>query len=182
MSKHHSDAEHTDHIGKGRPTPSRKEAQARNAQPLVGNRSKEARKAERARMAELRAKARQGLAEGDERYLTPRDAGKQRRFARDWIDARWNVGEFIIPAMFVVLITTFFPEPIPYYGIIAMWVYVAVSILDLIIASSVLKKRLREKFGSAERGVGWYASMRALQFRMLRLPKPQVRRGEFPKI
>ena len=29
-------------------------------------------------------------------------------------------------------------------------------------------------------GLRWYAAMRALQLRPLRLPKPQVKRGQFP--
>ncbi|MCU1443346.1 MAG: Membrane protein, partial [Cryobacterium sp.] len=28
--------------------------------------------------------------------------------------------------------------------------------------------------------VRWYAAMRALQLRVMRLPKPQVKRGQFP--
>lgn len=169
--------------GKGRPTPSRKEAQARNARPLVGNRSKEARKAERLRMQEQRERARVGLAQGEERYLTPRDRGPQRRWVRDYIDARFSVGEFLIPAMLVVLITTFMPNPIPYYGIAIMWTFVAVSILDLLFLNMRMGKLLREKFGPdrVQRGWRWYAAMRALQFRPLRLPKPQVRRGKYPE-
>ena len=31
-----------------------------------------------------------------------------------------------------------------------------------------------------EKGLGWYAAMRALQMRFMRLPKPQVKRGQFP--
>ena len=31
-----------------------------------------------------------------------------------------------------------------------------------------------------ERGLGWYAAMRSLQMRFMRLPKPQVKRGEYP--
>jgi hypothetical protein len=46
----------------------------------------------------------------------------------------------------------------------------------------VIRKRLAQKFGAdrIERGVKLYAAMRALQFRRLRLPKPQVRRGQYP--
>ncbi|MEX2441391.1 MAG: DUF3043 domain-containing protein, partial [Pontimonas sp.] len=33
---------------------------------------------------------------------------------------------------------------------------------------------------SVEKGVRWYAAMRALQMRGLRLPKAQVARGERP--
>ncbi|MDP4633398.1 MAG: DUF3043 domain-containing protein, partial [Pontimonas sp.] len=41
---------------------------------------------------------------------------------------------------------------------------------------------LRAKYGEekVENGVRWYAAMRALQMRGLRLPKAQVKRGEKP--
>ena len=51
--------------------------------------------------------------------------------------------------------------------------------VDVFILSRKLRKRLTEKFGEVERGTVWYGSMRSLQFRRLRLPKPLVRRGEF---
>jgi hypothetical protein len=43
-----------------------------------------------------------------------------------------------------------------------------------------MKRRLRAKFGELERGLTWYAVMRALQFRMIRVPKPQNKRGQYP--
>ncbi|WRQ44745.1 DUF3043 domain-containing protein [Micrococcus sp. HOU01] len=43
-----------------------------------------------------------------------------------------------------------------------------------------MKKGLTERFGTPEPGTGFYGIMRALQFRRLRLPKPQVKRGEYP--
>ena len=45
----------------------------------------------------------------------------------------------------------------------------------------ILTRKIRAKFGAdkAER-VRWYAAMRALQLRPLRLPKPQVKRGQYP--
>jgi hypothetical protein len=44
-------------------------------------------------------------------------------------------------------------------------------------------RRVGAKFGASkvERGLRWYAAMRALQLRMIRLPKPQVKRGQYPK-
>jgi hypothetical protein len=52
--------------------------------------------------------------------------------------------------------------------------------VDVFILSRQLRKRLAAKFGDVERGVIWYGSMRSLQFRKLRLPKPLVKRGEYP--
>ena len=75
--------------GKGHATPSRKEREAANKRPLVPSDRKEAARMERARANEERNKARIGLAAGDERYLPMRDRGPQKKFARDFVDARY---------------------------------------------------------------------------------------------
>lgn len=172
-----------EHIGKGRPTPSRKEAQARNAQPLIGAQSKEARKAQRQRIAEDRARARIGLAQGDDRYLSTRDRGPQRRWVRDYVDARFNIGEFLMPVMLIVLITTFLPSSLRYYGVFVLWLAVLFTVLDIIIMNVGLGKKLKAKFGAEnlQKGWRWYAGMRMVYMRFLRLPKPRVRRGDFPE-
>lgn len=170
-------------VGKGRPTPSRREAQAAKAQPLVGSRDKAARKVQRQKEAEFRERARVGMMQGDERYLTPRDKGPQRRFVRDYVDARISIGEFLIPAMLVVLLMTFLPAQWQAYSLIAIWAYLGLSIIDAVVLGLMLKRKLTEKFGEAsvQPGYRWYAAMRAMQFRMLRMPKPQVKRFQFPE-
>ncbi|GAA1693099.1 hypothetical protein GCM10009792_11250 [Microcella alkalica] len=167
--------------GKGRPTPTRKEREAARKRPLVSNDRKEAAKAARARMNEARDRARIGMANGEERYLPTRDRGPQKRFVRDYVDARWGVGEFMIPVMFVVIILSFVPT-LDVYAILALWAFFLIAIMDATILGFLVKRRLAEKFGTerVEKGVKWYAAMRSLQLRALRLPKPQVRRGQFP--
>ncbi len=169
--------------GKGRPTPSRREAQAAKAQPLVGARDKAARKAQRQKETEARERARVGMMQGDERYLTARDKGPQRRYVRDYVDARFSLGEFLIPAMLIVLLMTFLPSQWQLYSIIAVWSYLGISVIDALLLGSTLKRKLGEKFGEdkVQPGFRWYASMRAFQFRMLRMPKPQVKRLQFPE-
>jgi hypothetical protein len=40
---------------------------------------------------------------------------------------------------------------------------------------------VQNKFGAGKaEKVRWYAAMRALQLRVMRLPKPQVKRGRYP--
>ena len=169
-------------IGKGRPTPSRKEAQAAKAQPLVGGRDKASMKEQRQKVAEERERARIGMAQGDERYLPARDKGPQRRYVRDYVDARFSVGEFLIPLMLIALIMTFIPGPIQTFSIAIVWVFVLCAVVDAILLGMTLKRKLAAKFGAdkVQPGFRWYAAMRAFQFRMLRMPKPQVRRLKFP--
>lgn len=169
--------------GKGAPTPTRKEREAANKRPLVPSDRKEATKQSRAKSTEARERARAGMAAGDERYLTARDRGAQRRYVRDYVDARFNVGEFMIPLMLFVIILTFTPTPaVQLYGILALWAFVLVAIIDSFVLGLKVHKRLGEKFGvsKVEKGVRWYAAMRAVQLRIMRLPKPQVKRRQFP--
>lgn len=169
-------------IGKGRPTPTRKEAQAAKARPLVGARDKEALKAERKRQADARERARLGMMAGEERFLPVRDKGPQRRFIRDYVDARWSVGELLIPIMLVMLVLSLMPGIFATLSILIIWAFLALAILDVVLLGFRLKRLLSERFGAdnLERGFRWYAAMRALQFRMLRMPKPQVKRGKYP--
>lgn len=169
-------------VGKGRPTPSRRAAQAANARPIVGSRDKALRKEQRAALAASRERARLGMMAGEERYLGPRDKGPQRRFVRDYVDARWNAGELLIPIMVIFLIVALLPGWFQAYGVFFVWAFLAVAVIDAYILTIFLKRRLVTAFGeeNLQPGYRWYAAMRALQFRMLRMPKPQVKRGQFP--
>ena len=170
------------HAGKGRPTPSRKAAQAANARPIVGSKDKTVAKEQRMRLATERERARIGMMNGEERYLGARDKGAQRRFVRDYVDARWNVGEMLIPMMLVVLVMTFIPGIIQLISLGAIWAFVLIAVLDAVLLGLRLKRMLADKFGEdrVQPGFRWYAAMRAFQFRKLRAPLPQVKRGKFP--
>lgn len=169
--------------GKGRPTPTRKEREAANLRPLVSDDRRAAAKASRAKMAEQREKARVGMAAGEEKYLPARDKGPQRRWLRDYVDARFSVGEILIPVMFLVIVLTFVNNDLTQLiGILALWAFFIIAILDATWLGHVVTRKLSERFGAdkIQRGTRWYAAMRAMQLRIIRLPKPQVKRGQFP--
>jgi hypothetical protein len=169
--------------GKGRPTPTRKEREAANLRPLVGTDRRAASKESRAKMAEAREKARIGMAAGEEKFLPVRDKGPQRRFIRDYVDARFSVGEILIPVMFLVIILTFVKnEWAQLIGILGLWAFFLVAVVDAVILGLLVNKKLAAKFGAdkVQSGNRWYAAMRGMQLRMMRLPKPQVKRGQFP--
>jgi hypothetical protein len=169
-------------VGKGQATPSRKQQEAANKRPLVPEDRKLAAKQARAKSVEARDRARVGMAAGEDKYLPLRERGPQKRFARDFVDARFNVGEFMIPVMFVVILLTFFPDPaVQTYGILALWAFFLVAVVDCIVLGFILTRKAEVKFGKSKvEKVRWYAAMRALQLRPMRLPKPQVKRGEYP--
>jgi hypothetical protein len=165
--------------GKGRPTPSRREREAANRRPLVGATAAD-KKAARARLGDERERARVGMANGEEKYLQPRDKGEQRRFIRDHIDARWNVGEVLMPVMVLVLISSAFGTTVANYTFLLIWAFIALFALDAVITWTVVKRKLSAKFGSVQKGTFWYIVNRAWMMRFLRLPKPQVKRGQYP--
>ena len=102
--------------GKGHATPSRAEQEAARKRPLVPD-TKEAKARAKADLAAQRDKARVGMAAGDERYLTARDKGPQRKFARDYVDSGWHLGEAVMPAMVLVILATFIPlAAVQYYS------------------------------------------------------------------
>ncbi|MFF8829088.1 DUF3043 domain-containing protein [Streptomyces sp. NPDC015131] len=168
---------------KGRPTPKRSEAQTqrRRAQTVPTDRKEAMRRQREARRTDL-ARQRQALASGDERYLPARDKGPVRRFVRDFVDSRFCVAEFFLPLAVVILILSSLPNT--QLKNIAMLLWLAV--IALIVVDSVgiwirLKKQLATRFpDEPKRGAVAYGLMRTLQIRRLRLPKPQVKRGERP--
>ncbi|WP_213816363.1 DUF3043 domain-containing protein [Glaciihabitans sp. dw_435] len=167
--------------GKGRPTPTRREKEAARKRPLVSSDRTEARRQSRTAMASQRERARIGMANGEEKFLPIRDRGPQKRFVRDYIDARYSVGELLIPLMLVVIVLTFIPSA-SVISLIALWTFFALAVIDCFFVGMRVKKKLGEKFGEGNvvSGVRWYAAMRSLQLRAMRLPKPQTKRGNFP--
>jgi len=122
---------------------------------------------------------------GDEKAMPPRDRGPVRRWVRDYVDARWNIGEFFLPVALVVVIATLFMGNNPEFAfitIIALYAVVLVSVIDAILLGRFLKKGLRSRFGEDKipSGTVMYGVMRAFQIRRTRLPKPKVGRGEYP--
>ncbi len=174
-------SESTEKAGKGRPTPARKEREQANRRPLVGDRSKEAKEAQKIKLREERTRAREGMMAGDERFLTIRDRGPQRRYVRDVVDSRFTAGELVLPALFVVVMTTFIESyEVQLISLFAMWGLFGVVAIDGWFVSRAVKKRAAAKFGAdkLETGLGWYGAMRSIQMRALRIPKPQVKRFE----
>ena len=169
--------------GKGRPTPTRKEREAANLRPLVGSDRKVAGKEARAKYNEARDRARVGMANGEEKFLPARDKGPQRRYVRDFIDARFSVGELMIPVMLVIIVLTLVDDTqVQIISILVLWGFFILAVLDCILAGILVGRRLKAKFGDDKvlKGYRWYAAMRCLQLRRMRLPKPQVKRGQYP--
>lgn len=177
--------------GKGRPTPTRREAELRNRRPLVGGPGlkpnatkaeiKAARKAGREAANAERALQRQAMFTGDEKNLPPRDSGPARRWVRDYVDARRGIGEFFLLFALVALLLSLVRSPlIQAASTILLWSVMLAVAVESFLLRRKLKRETEARFGDQATGAAGYGMLRALQLRRTRLPRPQVTRGQYP--
>ncbi len=164
--------------GKGRPTPTRREAEAAaRARAKSTLDPKAARRQDRARRSERTRAIRQGVRAGDQRYLPKRDKGPVRAFVRDFVDTRINMAEFAVPVLFASLL--FSSAGMVELGSAIMNALLLVVVVDAILLRWRMRRELTRRFPNEPlKGTTFYAFMRALQLRFLRLPKPQVKIGQ----
>ena len=170
--------------GKGRPTPSRKVAEAASrerARAVVDK--KAAQKLLRARRAEQNVKLREGMRTGEERYLPARDKGPVKRFIRTFVDSRLTVVEFLLPALLIVWFMQASRNDALVRFSNALWAtLILVVAADTIWLLIRLRRALRRELpDESTRGITLYTLMRVVQIRPLRQPKPQVKVGGRPK-
>ncbi|MFF2023653.1 DUF3043 domain-containing protein [Streptomyces sp. NPDC058171] len=168
---------------KGRATPKRSEAQSqRRSVANTPMTRKDAAKRNRDERRAALERQRQALASGDERYLPVRDKGPVRRFVRNYVDSRFHIAEFFLPMAVIILVLSMVRVPQLQNVALLLWLFViALILLDSSLLFIRLKKELRTRFpDEPKRGAVAYGLMRTLQMRRLRLPKPQVKRGERP--
>lgn len=174
-------------LGKGRPTPKRRDAEGRRGPVTAPKTRKEAyarqkqltreQKAARA-SAKPRSVAEQraALRRGDPSALPRRDQGPTRKLARDYVDSK---------RMFSNYLLFLFPLFIASYAIPLLSPITIVLFIGFVVEWFVVGRRIRamaiERFGKAEgsaMGIGFYAGSRAYLPRRWRLPAPQVERGQ----
>ena len=169
---------------KGRPTPTRKEAEAaRRERAKSGMDKKAAKKLLRERQAQSNAKVRAGVRAGDERYLPARDQGPIKRFVRDYVDARLSIAEFLLPLLLVIMILQYSGSAGLVQASTQLWgITLLMVTLDTGWLLFRIKRALRAKFPDESlKGTAFYAMLRVMQVRFLRMPKPQVRIGGGPR-
>lgn len=164
---------------KNRPTPKRRDQEAANKRPLVQTDRKKAKNSDREARRENSRKMRVAMVTGDDKHLPPRDKGPVRRFVRDSVDVRRNLGELLLPLMVAVLVLSLFAGTWATYVFLGVYVLILLAVLDSFLLWRRTKPQLLARFGEDTnlRGLGMYQAMRAFQMRRTRMPKPQVERG-----
>lgn len=167
--------------GKGRPTPKRKVSEAKritsSLAPVV---TKDQKRAAKLANRQDRIASRTAYLRGDENAMPARDRGPERRFVRNYVDARRSIGEYFLPIIFLVLILTLIPKASVQLGAIAiMYGVLMIAVVDGIFLSRKIRKLIGEKFpNSPTKGLGMYAWLRSTQMRRLRAPHPQIKVGD----
>ena len=162
---------------KGKPTPKRKEAQAKlKVSSLSRAASKEAKKALKAQARVRRLEARAAYMRGEESALPVKDKGPARRFVRNYVDERKSVTEYFLVFIMFILFLTVIPSPAVQLGAIVLMYSAMIWVaIDGFLLSRRVKKLVAEKFpDQPTKGLGLYGWMRSTQLRRLRAPAPQV--------
>ncbi|MEY4314244.1 MAG: DUF3043 domain-containing protein [Actinobacteria bacterium] len=165
---------------KGKPTPTRKEAQAKlKVSSLSPAASKEAKKALKAQARVRRLEQRAAYMRGEESALPLRDRGQARRFVRNYVDEQRSITEyFLVIILFVLFLTVIPVASVQLAAVAIMYSTMIFVAVNGFLMSRKIKKVVAEKFpGESTKGLGLYGWMRSTQLRRLRAPAPQVGPG-----
>lgn len=168
---------------KAQPTPKRKEQEAANKRGLVVDVKADA-KQRRAKDRARREAEYAALRSGDERNMPIEHRGPEKRFIRDYIDARTSIGEFLLPFSILFVLISIIPAlgDLGVIVILGFYLIVLMAGIETWLMIRRLKKQVIAKFGEnhVPRGFTFYAISRSLNVRRFRTPKPKVKRGEYP--
>ena len=165
---------------KGRPTPKRKEAEAKLHVNSLASTSKEGKKADRELQRKRRLEARAAYMRGEESALPLRDRGPAKKFVRNYIDSRRSIGEYFIPIMiFVILLSGIRNTVVQGIAQLFVFAFVLYSIMMAFVTTRKIKREVATRFPNEPlKGIGMYGWIRSTQMRRMRAPSPQVKRGD----
>ncbi len=169
---------------KGRPTPTRRAAEAAaRERAKAGKDKKAAAKLLRERRADSNSKMREGMRSGEERYLPKRDQGPVKRFVRNYVDARLSIAEFLLPLLLVIMALQYSGNAdLRNFSNVLWSTTILVVALDTAWLLIRIKRAMRAKFPDESlKGTTFYTMLRVMQVRFLRMPKPQVKIGGAPR-
>jgi Protein of unknown function (DUF3043) len=167
--------------GKGRPTPTRREAEAAaRARAKVPRTRKEIARAQREARVESSQRVRSAMKSGDERYFLARDKGPVRSFIRDFVDRRFSFVELMIPLLILTMVLGYSGNPsMASMGNTILLGTMLLVILDLVLMRFRLRRELARRFPSeSTKGTTYYAVMRSMQMKFMRMPKAKVKIGQ----
>lgn len=157
---------------KDRPTPTRKEAEAARRQRMSSTLGKK----------EARAAASRQSRADRMKAISAREAAPEKVLMRDYIDARFNLGEFLLPSVVVILAVTILGSYWPSVTLIAtltMYLFILGVFVDGYLMWRGFKRVLAARLPKASpKGLLMYGMTRSTQIRRFRSPPPRIKRGE----
>lgn len=174
---------------KGRPTPKRRDSAPRRPTVTQPPRNrKEAVQYQKQQAARAKtnpatgqprsaAETRAAMRRGDPSALPRRDQGPERKLARDWVDSRRMLSNFLL-LLFPLMILSI---QIPMLNFVVLAIFLAL-LAEWYITGRRIKtlaaQRGIEQSGSGAMSLGFYAGSRAYMPRRWRMPAPQMRIGD----
>lgn len=171
-------------LGKGRPTPKRRDAEGRRSgpPPPPPTTRKEAYRRMRETQASGRKDTRAAAAAGVEAALPRRDQGPARRLVRNIVDSRRNIGSVFLLIAALVLVGYFIPDArVRSYTVLLWMAFFVAIIVDSIFLGRKIKRTVADRLPDApesNRALIWYGITRATMIRRWRFPKPAIKVGE----
>jgi hypothetical protein len=157
---------------KDRPTPTRKEAEAARRQRITTTLSKK----------EARAAASRHSRAERMKAISAREAAPEKVLMRDYIDARFNLGEFLLPSVVVILAITIlgsYWQAVTLIATLAMYLFIFGVFVDGYLMWRGFKKVLAARLPKASpKGLLLYGMTRSTQIRRFRSPAPRIKRGD----
>jgi hypothetical protein len=157
---------------KDRPTPTRKEAEAARRQRVTTTLSKK----------EARAAASRHSRAERMKAISAREAAPEKVLMRDYIDARFNLGEFLLPSVVVILAITIlgsYWQAVTLIATLAMYLFIFGVFVDGYLMWRGFKKVLAARLPKASpKGLLLYGMTRSTQIRRFRSPAPRIKRGD----
>lgn len=159
--------------GKSAPTPRRKDAEAARRQRVNPQLSPK----------EAKARARQDAAADRRKQTEAIDNVPGRKLMRAYVDTRFNLAEWAMPILMVLLLLTLVVspavpviiEPVTY----ATWAFMLLVAFDIWRMWRGFKQLAAERIPDEPlKGLLYYGFNRALSLRRLRIPRPVLKRGD----
>ena len=163
------------------PPPAREAEAAARARAKVPRTRKEQAKAQRAARVESSQKVRPAMKTGDERYYLPRDKGPVQALLRDFVDSRFSFIELMIPLLILTMVHGLLRQPRA--GRASATRSCSAPCCSWSSTCCCMRRRLRRELArrfpdESPKGTTYYAVMRSLQMKFMRLPKAQVKIGQ----
>ena len=157
---------------KGEATRSRRQAEADRMERLHPTLT-----AKEQRKASARARETTRLEAMEKQEMSP-----ERVFARDYLDTRWTINEFMMPLFLLIMAATMASMAnvtLANYIMFGMWMVIIMVVINMFFIWRGFKKEFAKRFpNSSHKGLLFYLFNRSIMLRRFRRPSPRIKRGE----